>query len=527
MSPLLRHLQLRPHEDRLLTSSGAFWLFSARALIVAMALSEAVAWGRLGYVFGERSIGWIAAAAVSITIFLVVWMIDVSLVTMDRAWREHAAAILGYKTRDYMHALRTAFTVVVRVALLFGSLYITAPYLAQVVFYKDIQRYIDAEATSNIEKARREIIVSRDAAIAAKSDEIASRRAALEREVAGAGVSRRYGYGPAAETIASELKKQEGEHLQLVAEKRSAIERFDELAKDWRVNRETLAAVYAVSLPQASILENSRALDALRQRPEYQSTEFAIKAFLAFIFFGLLLLKLFEPTSIRLYLSEVLQQEYIRYLAGSFDDMLPDTERSRVKPSPMTPQRLYDFLANEWAKDHHIRAKQDRALARIRAMARGVTEFEDLRVQLHQEVEAAEAAYQTACTSADDARSSLHELQSALQIAKISKREYEQRLERWRRQEGRLADQESRLRHVQLTDGIRARLNEANQLFDRLVEKQPSEEKRAKRTAEDQDYWRKELVKRREELAAVSRRIHNLKLETSESEVRSAQMQIH
>ena len=520
MNPLLRHLQLRPHGDSLLTSSGAFWLFSARALVVAMAMSEAVAWGRLGYVFGERSIGWIAAAAMSAIIFLVVWTIDVSLITMDRAWREHAAAILGYKTNDYARALRTMFTVSLRIALLFVSLYVTAPYLAQVVFYKDIQRFIDAEAVSNIDKARRELITTFDAAIGAKDADIAGRRLSLEREVAGAGISGRYGYGPAAETIAAELKKQETEHARLVADKITGLDRYDVLAKDWRANRDMLAAAHNVQLPQTSILENSRALDALRQRPEYQSTELAVKAFLGFVFFGLLLLKLFEPASIRLYLSEVLQQEYLRYLAGTFDELLPDTERSGVSPSPMTPQRLYDFLTNEWATRHHLLAQRDRGVARIRAISRGVNEFESLRSHLHHEVQAAESAYGDACASVDDARQSLTELNSALEIVRASKREYEHQIKRWTEEEQQLADHESRLRHVQLTDGIRLRLSEANQLLDRLLERKPSEEKRVHRTVEAQDYWRKELLTRRDELAATSRRIYGLRLETSEAELR-------
>jgi hypothetical protein len=441
---------------------------------------------------------------------------------MDRAWREHAAAILGYKTDDYTRSLRTTFTVVVRVSLLFASLYVTAPYLAQVVFYKDIQRHIDGEAVGNIDKARKELLGTLDAAIAAKEAEISQRRLALEREVAGGGISRRYGYGPAAETIAAELAKQEKEHAQLIAERATALDRYDQLAKDWRTNRDRLAAGYNVSLPQTSILENSRALEALRQRPEYQSTELAVKTFLGFVFFGLLLLKLFEPSSIRLYLSEVLQQEYLRYLAGTFDELLPDTERSSVRPSPMTPQRLYDFLANEWADNHHREAERDRDVARIRALSRGVDEFEGLRAELDHDVQAAETAHRRACASTDDARQSLTELHSALEIVRASKREYEQQLKRWRDEESRLADHESRFRHVQLTDGIRQKLTEANQLLDRLVERKPSEEKRLHRTLEDQDYWRKELLKRRRELGVVSRRIHNLKLETNELRVEPA-----
>lgn len=527
MNPLLRHLQLRPHGDNLLTSSAAFWLFSARAIIVAMGLSEAVAWGRLGYVFGERSIGWIAAGAVSTTILIVVWMIDVSLITMDRAWREHAAAILGYKTGGHGNSLRVGFTVLMRVSLLFGSLYITAPYLAQVVFYKDIQRFIDNEATANIDKTREEFIAKMDSAIATKSGEVAARRFTLEKEVAGGGISGRYGFGPAAQTIAAELKKQETEQEQLVAEKNARLSTYNTLAGDWRANRDLLAARYNVALPQTSILENTRALDALRQRPEYQSTELAVKAFLAFIFFGLLLLKLFEPASIRLYMSEVLQQEYVRYLAGTFDEVLPDTERSTVKPSPMTPQRLYDFLMNEWSKDHHLQAQHDRGVTRLRAMARGVNEFTSLRTQLTEDVQNAETAYEEACSAVSEVRQSLIELDSALNIAKAGKKEYEEQLKGWRREGEKLTNPHSRLQHLRLSDELRQQLTEANQLLDRLRESKPSEQRRLNRAIEDQKYWQQELGKRREELTGVSRRISDLRRQATEAELNSAESAVH
>jgi hypothetical protein len=49
----------------------------------------------------------------------------------------------------------------------------------------------------------------------------------------------------------------------------------------------------------------------------------------------------------------------------------------------MTPQRLYDFLVNEWAKNHHLQVRHDRGVARIPAISRGMHELEDLRAQLH------------------------------------------------------------------------------------------------------------------------------------------------
>jgi hypothetical protein len=527
MNPLLRHLELRPHGDSLLTSSAAFWLFSARALIVVMCLSEAIAWGRLGYVFGERSIGWIAAGVVSLIIVVVVWMIDVSLITMDRAWRDHAAALLGYKSNGRGRAMRTTLTVVLRIGLLFGSLYITAPYLAQLVFYKDIQRFIDAEAVANIDQARKTFVASRDAAISAKAAEIAERRFSLEKEVAGGGISRRYGFGPTARTIRVELAKQEMELQQLRTEQTETLRTYDTLARDWRTNRDVLAASYNVKLPQTSILENSRALDALRQQPHYQGTELAVKGFLAFVFSGLLLLKLFEPISIRLYLSEVLQQEYVRYLAGTFDGMLPDTERSTVRPSPMTPQRLYDFLANEWSRDHYVRAEQDRSVALVRALTRGVAEFETSRTRLTEDVRTAEESYHNACAAAEDCRQSLTELDSALQIVGAARKDFADQLTRWRTEGEALTDHHSRLHHLKLSDQIRQQLTEANQLLDRLHEQKPKEEKRLQRARSDQQYWYSEVTRRREELTTVSRRISDLRRQATETELNIGTVAVH
>src|SRR5258708_14420864 len=104
---LLRHLEFQPHGKNLLTSSAAFWLFSARVLVFAMATCEAGAWAYLGYLFGDGLTRWIGAAFTGAIIFLVVWMIDVSLITMDRAWHEHAKEILGHQSADLERILRT------------------------------------------------------------------------------------------------------------------------------------------------------------------------------------------------------------------------------------------------------------------------------------------------------------------------------------------------------------------------------------------------------------------------------------
>src|SRR5262249_45391824 len=144
-------------------------------------------------------------------------------------------------------------------------------YLAQIVFYTDIQRFIDSEATQALDTARTQLTRPFDIKIDNDNKEINDKRSALEQEVAGKGLSGKYGLGPAAKTLGDDVQKLEKERDELAAGKESARQAFDELARDWRSNRDKLAGTYNVNLPQTSILQNRRALDELRKRPENQS----------------------------------------------------------------------------------------------------------------------------------------------------------------------------------------------------------------------------------------------------------------
>jgi hypothetical protein len=415
MRTLVRHLQIRPHDDRLRAPSAAFWFFSATCLIFPMAFTELIAWGYLALYFAEGNFRWVVAAFTGITIFVVVWMIDVSLITMDRAWGEHAEAILGKPPASATwRRIREAFTFLLRISLLAGSLTITAPYLAQVVFHKDIERQIASDAGRIIEAGRSAVAAKSDSLIRQKDAEIAVKRSEFEHEVAGKGTSGRYGLGPAALALGQTVSTLEEERGALQSDKDTSLNEFDTLARDWRINREKLAALYGLSLPQTSILENRKALEILQKRPEYQSTELAIKAFLCFIFTGLLLLKLFEPHSVRLYLSDVLQQEYQRYLAGAFDEVLPAIEKSTSRLAAMSAQRLYDFLVNVWAPARRVEERQTETRARGAAAKQSLDTLEDLQKKIDQEVRSARDEVQRVCAAADDASQSLNELRSAI-----------------------------------------------------------------------------------------------------------------
>jgi hypothetical protein len=530
---ILRHLALQPHGNNLLTSSAAFWLLSARVLVLAMATAECVAWGYLGYLFGEGATRWIGAAFAGTIIFLVVWMIDISLITMDRAWHEHSARILDpdYRSADRKSSslgrqLRTGFTFLVRIGLLIGSLYITAPYLSQVVFHKDIDRFINQEATANLDAARKQMAAKLDAAIAEKSKEITEKTTALNREVAGKGLSGRYGMGPAAIELSDEIDKLREERGQAYEDKDSSLSKYDELARDWRTNRDRLAAEYNVVLPAPSILENQKALQELERRPEYRGTELAIRAFLAFIFAGLFLLKLFEPESVHLYFSDVLQQEYLRYLAGTFDRFLPETEKSTFRPSSMTPQRLYQFLATTWVQKWRLLEQEDRQVAHKAISDRSLRDLEQMRGQISQELADSRAVYLTAQSQCDAAKESLTNLNSAIDIVESDIRDYEGQLGRWDKEETqRSFDEQTRFELAGLKAGMREKLTKARRTLESLNENKPAEEEKARRAKKEFDQAEQRVKDQEAELADVTGRIREVRQLTSEAagtQVRSA-----
>ena len=79
-----------------------------------------------------------------------------------------------------------------------------------------------------------------------------------------------------------------------------------------------VAERFKLAMPGDSFQERARALAAIKN-DSYRLTERAVQAFLGFLFVALVLLKLFEPRSVKVYFSERLQGLYRQYRGGLFD----------------------------------------------------------------------------------------------------------------------------------------------------------------------------------------------------------------
>ena len=164
-------------------------------------------------------------------------------------------------------------------------------------------------------------------------------------------------------------------------------------------------------------------------RPEHRQTELAIKAFLAFIFAGLLLLKLFEPYSVRLYYSEVLQQEYTRYRAGAFDDVLPPSEQSANTKGEISPQRLYTFLANVWGPARRLEEKRAESHAEVTTAVHALGTVERMRNKAAEELSRRKEQLTESTRARDEALLLLTQLDSAIGVVRADVRTLEAQAE--------------------------------------------------------------------------------------------------
>lgn len=73
----------------------------------------------------------------------------------------------------------------------------------------------------------------------------------------------------------------------------------------------------------------------IKNQPGYSRTEWTIRALLLGLFLVVLVLKVYQPLSAKLYYSELYQDLYGRYRRGEFDTLLPVEMKSSVGVTPL------------------------------------------------------------------------------------------------------------------------------------------------------------------------------------------------
>ena len=363
-------LCLKPYGDALCTPGAAFWIFCARVAIFVMAAAEALSWSYLGYYIGQSSQPYVSAALAGIAIFSVIWIVDASFITLDTSRSADESAILGRPPAVGVDRIKLAAGLLIRGVIISATLVISAPFLAQLVFFRDISAEMNRRDAGLVANRRAELAASFEARAA---DLLRARRGlddASIREAAGAGPSGRMGRGPAVATIERRMADVDAQLAALGAEREAALRNYDALG------RGELQQRYGLRFTEDGIRSRAAILSALSADESYQNAELAIRGFLAFLFLALIVLKLFQPASVGVYFSETLQDLHAQYRAGAYDAWLPPEERSYARAG-LTPLRFKAWCIENY-RTVRVEEEQQRRLDRAVAI-RGEREKE-LRV---------------------------------------------------------------------------------------------------------------------------------------------------
>jgi hypothetical protein len=145
------YLRLRPYGRQLLTPAAAAWIGSAWVVILLMASIEGFVWGAVGLSLVPAASAWLGppvALFMFALMFSVIWIVDASLIMSEKP-RLRGRALAGSGP-----LLRWLVGLLVRVAIVGISLYVTAPFIEKLIRADDIaawhqtevERYFDQRA---------------------------------------------------------------------------------------------------------------------------------------------------------------------------------------------------------------------------------------------------------------------------------------------------------------------------------------------------------------------------------------------
>jgi len=373
---LLSQFSLTPHGEQLCSATARFWIFCARVLILIMATAEAISWGYVGSLFGSGLTGYVSGLAAAVTLFFVIWLVDATFVTLDTSRAYYQRVLSGDQQDSGANEQRKFFLgLVIRGAIVVVSLWITAPFLSQIVFRRDVQDTIASRNRGSIAAARASLTEKYDRQLRPLDSALNATQTFGIMEAAGKGPSGRYGRGPAVIAIEQRVNDLQRRINLAEQERDSVIALFDALPPG------DLSSRFGVEIIDQGLRARSEVLNAMLDNPDYSGAKSALRAFLSFLFLGLVILKLFQPRSVGIYYSEQLQSLYTDYSQGKFDDYLDPHDRTR-SGTPMTPQRFEEWCLGSYrdvrAEEEQRRLSEQEIQTHERKMR---TWVEDLRIE--------------------------------------------------------------------------------------------------------------------------------------------------
>jgi hypothetical protein len=364
-----RFLTLNPYGNNLRSPQTTFWFISAGIIIALMAFSEGFVWANLfNFFFSEtlsKEVRIPLCLGIGIVIFWLLWLIDTTFVLLDNSTPPLLEMPTGrfkaIKTFVKQHLNKNAgkfwLGFVTRIVVVALSLYITIPAITKLSISEDIDKSIKDDnnkirtakvdsITNNIDKINAPKLAQLDSIIELE-------RSDLKLEVAGKGKSGKYGYKDAAQAIEKSLNAHIAERNSL--EKKINTEKsIVENASDNQLSKK-----YGVEFKKKTAGVVNEVAEKLSKNQNYKEVEGVARTYVILLFVALVLLKIFAPRSVKIYLNEELQDLYKAFKTNQinsiyfayFKDEFDNTKE-------ITPYRFYEFWEKYYFKYRYDFMKQ-------------------------------------------------------------------------------------------------------------------------------------------------------------------------
>lgn len=355
-------LTFKTYQNNLLTSGGANYLTVISVIVSLAALSEAFAWGHFGSAFTPDN-PYLGGIVLGVFIFLLFWFFDRTMVTQDMMTEEHAKTLNGDDyTPSIWERCKPYVIFTVRLGIVVTSLYITAPFLTQLVFKTDIQNEMAIQYQNSINQAKDETLGKIEQKINEQQAYIQTLHDKLQNEIAGKKGSK-YGKGPVAQSIQQEIDEA---NIQL-DELKINFEN-DKLKLETAVanNDEKILNSFGILMVKDSPIFRENAINKFRQETAFKNTQYAVDGFLILVGVILILSKILQPKSLKMYYSSRLQEAWASYANGNYDEYLPESEKSihvAHMPMPQTFENIaicYAQTLGEREQDNIRKRQQQR-----------------------------------------------------------------------------------------------------------------------------------------------------------------------
>jgi len=370
-----------------------------------MASTEGFIWGSLFNFYFEETVSpayrYTLCFMISAFVFLLLWVIDSSFITLDTTKNPLSENSKWYKPekRQVLHFMGIA----IRIIIIGISLYVTVPAVTKLSVSKDIDKIIEDE--NNIEKAKIiETITKKLTDVNDKYDKlmgsidslIIQKRGELTEEIAGKGVSGGYGDNVVANSIRENITSFEKRKTELHINKKKEDDAIkEEAASITNLPNERLTERYGIKFLSKTAGEVERIVAEMEKDESYKNVEKISRAYVSILFIALLLLKFFSPRSVKIYLNEELQDLYKSYIEGLISDQyLNDLEQltNNVKTKNITPYIFEDFWYRYKSRRYNDLQFSERD-KKLKELVEKLSKIQKQKIDIENELQPVEKAY--------------------------------------------------------------------------------------------------------------------------------------